>query len=327
MAIASKVRQIYEERPYPRINQRALRGMRWKLAPMEWIDAVWQPAQPAPGKILVAGCGTGAEAFALSRRFPRSRIVAADFSPRSIAVARDSQTRASGMQNIRFLVADLTNPKFVRAVGGSFDFISCHGVLSYVPDAENVMKTLAGCLAAEGALYIGVNGGAHPSAPWRKVLSGFGFEMETFRDGGKLRKILALLDSLLGVGSFHIARQDSGYLAGDLFGPPMLNLPLADWVQMGRNAGLHFRGNHTSHDLLRPAINNGSSRDYSCRVLAPVEVCRGLLDVLIPLPFHRAVFARQMEKTPPWEEPAKLLAWRPRVAIEAFRRDRWPEAP
>jgi len=90
---------------------------------------------------------------------------------------------------------------------------------------------------------------------------------------------------------------------------------------MGRNAGLHLRGNYTSHDMLRPAINNGSSGQLMPRSRAEVAE---LFDILIPLPFHRAVFAKQAEKTPPWEEPTNLLAWRPIVAI-AFRRCRWPK--
>jgi SAM-dependent methyltransferase len=99
---------------------------------MEWIAAVWQPARPSPSRILVAGCGTGAEAFSLSRRFPHSKIVAADFSPRSVAVATDLQRRMPAMKNIHFMVGDLTMQKFARTAERGFDFITCHGVLSYI---------------------------------------------------------------------------------------------------------------------------------------------------------------------------------------------------
>ena len=90
---ARRVLRIYEERPYPAADDRALTDTYWKLAPMEWINALWKPGreQSAPERILVAGCGTGREAFQMSRRFPRARIVAVDFSPRSISIARESQ--------------------------------------------------------------------------------------------------------------------------------------------------------------------------------------------------------------------------------------------
>jgi SAM-dependent methyltransferase len=321
MSIASKVREIYEQRPYPAANKRTLRGMRWNLAAMEWINAVWQPAQPSPSRILVAGCGAGAEAFALCKRFPRSEIVAVDFSPRSISLARDLQMRTPGMQNIRFAVGDLASSNFARTAGRNFNFISCHGVLSYIADPERVLGNLAGCLAEDGALHLGVNGTTHPSANLRKVLPDFGFEMHTFQDAPQLRRILSLMDALAGNGVIQLAKREPEYLAGDLFGPLILNLPLANWVKMARKAGLHLRGNYTSHRMLRSAINNGT-----CELLMPrsrADVAE-LLDILVPLPFHRAVFAKQPEARPPWEEPDKLLAWRP-VVTPALRRYRWPK--
>jgi ubiquinone/menaquinone biosynthesis C-methylase UbiE len=55
---------------------------------------------------LIAGCGTGNEAFAFRDRFPESEIIAFDFSPRSIALARSSQRRLPRKRRIRFMVAD-----------------------------------------------------------------------------------------------------------------------------------------------------------------------------------------------------------------------------
>src|SRR5215471_7903226 len=77
-----QMRRLYEERPYPAVDDRMLKDRRWRLAPIEWINALWKPGGKgaAPERILVAGCGTGHEAFQLSCRFPRARIVAVDFS-------------------------------------------------------------------------------------------------------------------------------------------------------------------------------------------------------------------------------------------------------
>src|SRR5690348_4253263 len=81
----SQIGRVYEKYPYPAADETALSLRRWNLAPIEWINALWKPEEkkPAPKRILVAGCGTGREAFMLRRRFRKTRIVAVDFSPRS----------------------------------------------------------------------------------------------------------------------------------------------------------------------------------------------------------------------------------------------------
>src|SRR3981081_2602296 len=103
----SKIRQTYDKHPYPAADETALTKTSWKLAPMEWINILWKPGRRefAPERILVAGCGTGNEAFALRRRFPKAQMVAVDFSPRSISIAQNLQKRAPEMRDIRFLVA------------------------------------------------------------------------------------------------------------------------------------------------------------------------------------------------------------------------------
>src|SRR5437867_2361310 len=140
MGVAEQMREIYERRPYPTVGSGVSGRLRWQLPPMEWINAVWEPPQPFPARILIAGCGTGHEAFALGRRFPRSEIVAIDFSRKSIAIAKNLQRRMSGTRQIRFVVADLAGRSFNKAAVGEFHFVSCHGVLSYVPRAARVLR-------------------------------------------------------------------------------------------------------------------------------------------------------------------------------------------
>jgi SAM-dependent methyltransferase len=280
----------------------------WQLAPMEWIQSVWQPQRSSPRRILVAGCGTGLEALALRRRFPEAEIVAVDFSPRSIAAARQSKQSPRPSQPIRFVVADLADRQFASIAGEGFDFITCHGVLSYVARPERALRNLARCLEPDGALYLGVNGAGHFSVGARPFMSALGFDMAEFCDGRGLRNILKLHDTILGEPGNAVAKRKAGYLASDLFGPVIHNLPLKDWVGISREAGLHLLGCYGKLRPLRSALNCGLSSLLKPRSRAEVSE---LVDMLVPTGFHRLLLSKSRPAEPPWGEPERLLDWRP----------------
>lgn len=320
MGVAEQVRKIYERRPYPSVKTGVSGRARWRLPPMEWINAVWEPLQPFPARILVAGCGTGHEAFALARRFPRSEIVAVDFSRTSIAIAKKFQRRMPGTRSIRFVVADLAGRSFQKAAAGEFDFVSCHGVLSYVPQAALALQNLARCLTPDGALYLGMNGATHFSESWREVLPRFGFEKGAFRNGSGIRRVVTLLDAFSATDIGEVVKQEPAYLAGDLFAPLIRNLPLSEWIRMCRKAGLHFRAGYALNYALRAVINDGSWSSLFPRSRAVVAE---LLDILQPSSFHQLIFTRQPEVSLPWENLGEFLKLRPILAMH-LRRQRWP---
>ena len=143
MTSAEKIKRNYERLPYPGTNPDVVDGKGGSLPPLRWMQALGRPGQPRPERVLVAGCGTGAEAFVVRRQLPRAEIVAVDFSPRSIAVARRLQRSAKWPQPIDFQVADLTSPDLAAQTGGNFDLITCHGVLSYIPEPALGLQNLA----------------------------------------------------------------------------------------------------------------------------------------------------------------------------------------
>ena len=316
---SERVRGIYEKHPYPASLGAPSAGLWWQLAPMEWINSVWQSERPSPRRILVAGCGTGLEAFALRRRFPGAEIVAVDFSPRSIAAARDAQEASRRARRIRFLVADLADRRFASLAGGGFDFVSCHGVLSYIAQPGRALRNLARCLKLHGAIYLGVNGAGHFSVGARPFLSALGFDMAELRDGQRLWQALQLGDAILGRAGVSLAKRRPGYLASDLFGPLIHDWPLADWIGVCREAGLHLLGSYETLRSLRPALNSDLYRLLMPRSRA--EACE-LVEMLAPSGFHRLVLSRRRPLNPPWGEPARLLDWRP--AITDFYLHRWP---
>jgi SAM-dependent methyltransferase len=282
---------------------------------MAWMQALWRPDDEGapPRRILVAGCGTGAEAFVLRRRFPAADIVAFDFSETSIALAIRAQRRRHG-KPVRFVVADLGSPRLAPRVGRGFDFVSCHGVLTYVPDPARGLAALAGCLAPDGALFLGVNGTRHRSVALRGALPMFGIDPRRFVDGPSVRRVLQLLDSLL-PRIDRVARPTDPFLASDVFGPLLRNWTLARWVDAAREAGLHFQASYASHRDLRPVIERGLLDLLVPRSRAEVSE---LLEVMQPAAFHRALFTRRPPASPPWTEPDRLLDWRP-VLTRVYR--------
>ncbi|HXQ81362.1 MAG TPA: class I SAM-dependent methyltransferase [Opitutaceae bacterium] len=309
MKIADQVRQIYERRPYPFGNNKALKRRSWTLT-LEWIDAIGrvEARNRPPARVLLAGCGDGTEAFNLRRELPKAEIVAVDFSRRSIAVARRLQGRAREMRDIRFVAADLTDPRLPARVGGAFDLIICHGVLSYIPRVARVMKNFARCLKADGALYLGVNGSRHVSTRLRLALPDFGYDMNEFRESRRLRDVLKLCDSVVSSdGLPRVSGHGPQFLSSDVFGRLNQCLLQSGWALHGRRAGLSLRGNWSATRLVRRIAEADLHPLLIPRSRS--QVC-DFLERLSPSQFHRLLLSKKPEANPPWESRGQLLRWR-----------------
>jgi SAM-dependent methyltransferase len=312
------VRRIYERRPYPDPRSGVVAIRRWRLPPIPWINAMSQPPR-APHRILVAGCGSGSEAFALQRKFPEAKVVGIDFSPRSIRAAKEQQKRSRELRKIRFLVSDLTKPGLAKTVG-KFDFVSCHGVISYIERPEQALRNLANCLQIDGALYLGVNGQSHFSSRWRRGLPKFGIDVTEFQDTRSIRQLLKVFDALCGYRIGTMAKADAGYLASDLFGPLLHNWSLADWMRACRKTRLHLLASYSSFFALRPIFDPDLNRLLIPRSRAEVLE---LLETLRPSTFHRLLLSHRPEVCPPWQNAGELLRWRA-IATGLYVR-RWPK--
>lgn len=257
-------RNSYDVRPYPQGDLKRLIKDGGSLPPLQWMLAIGRPGEKETNRILVAGCGTGVEAFVLRGLLPEAEIVAVDLSRRSIAEAKRLQRRAGKARPIRFSVADLTDPGLLKATGGEFDLITCHGVLSYIPEPEKVLGNLARCLRPDGVLYLGVNGAAHHSTRLRPWLERFGQHVNEMRDEPGLRGLLGLWDSLHAGKAEPLSGKPASYLAGDVCGRHFNNWSLRRWTREAEQQGwdvvatwllplalrLMMEGNH--HPLLYP---------------------------------------------------------------------------
>lgn len=320
MSIERRVRDIYERRPYPPPSSRM--KPTWRLPALEWINALRETPQPLdPNRILVAGCGVGTEAFTLARQFPRAQVVAVDFSERSINTAKKLRRKAKLDGRVRFEVADLSARNLIKTTGDDFDLITCHGVLSYIPDVAAVFRNFRRALSPSGTIVLGVNGASHPSVRFRRMLPVFGISPEKFEDGDRVRDVLRIFDCLIEYPILPMSPMAAGVLAGDIFGPLIQSLPLAEWSALLDRAHLHLLGGYHAFFTNRALFNY----DLHLRLMPRSRrEMTELTDALQPASFHSLIVSRRAPMSVPWLEPRKLSEWRP--ARTRLYRFRWPHS-
>ncbi|MGA8031428.1 MAG: tetratricopeptide repeat protein [Casimicrobiaceae bacterium] len=154
--VSRRVRQQYEENPYPRWVKSApigpaqtveshLRGM-FPLVPLS-------PRDERQGvDILVAGCGTGQESIEAARQFANARVLAIDLSLASLAYA-ERKARELGIGNVEHAQADILR---LDAIDRTFDVIASAGVLHHLADPLGGWRKLASLLRPGGFMRIGL---------------------------------------------------------------------------------------------------------------------------------------------------------------------------
>ncbi len=140
-AVSVKVREQYEESPYPR----------WKTIPRNLtLERVADPLRKPGAKILIAGCGTGQEAAQIATVLPEAQILAVDLSLASLSYAQ-TQTEKLGFKNITFRQADILQ---LGSLTERFDGIISGGVLHHLHDPLKGWEVLTGLLNPNGLMRI-----------------------------------------------------------------------------------------------------------------------------------------------------------------------------
>lgn len=289
MTSEEQARQNYERRPYPGAALDEIDRKGHSIPALKWMLGLGRPGRPRPERVLVAGCGSGAEAFVMRRRLPKAEIVAVDFSPRSIALAQRLQRDSDFGKPITFLIGDLTDPGLAELTGGNFDLITCHGVLSYIPEPGPALQHLGACVRPGGALYLGVNGESHPATRLRPWLTGFGLDVHAMREERRLRELLGLWDALHDEGAGGLAGMSASYLASDICGPHFNNWPFARWRSEAHRAGWEIAG----VSLLPLALRLTAEEEHH-RPLFPAGVgeLAERMDLARPASFHQIILRR-----------------------------------
>jgi methyltransferase-like protein len=125
-----------------------------RLATVATLAGLSPPPVPTC-RILELGCGIGGNLLPLALVLPGAQLVGIDASARQIDQARDTAA-ALALGNVSFLAQDLCSlgPDF-----GTFDYIICHGVFSWVPHEvqEHILRICRQNLSAHGVVYISYN--------------------------------------------------------------------------------------------------------------------------------------------------------------------------
>jgi tetratricopeptide (TPR) repeat protein/SAM-dependent methyltransferase len=140
--ISRKVREQYEENPYPL-----------------WIKAgpPIQPAilnrRPQPlADVLIAGCGTGFFTTEFASKARDARFLAIDLSLSSLSYAK-RMAQSFGLTNVEFAQADIMK---LGSLGRTFDFIDSSGVLHHTADLWAAWRILLPLLRAGGIMQVGL---------------------------------------------------------------------------------------------------------------------------------------------------------------------------
>jgi len=305
--IEQQIKDVYELVPHPEPdgkNSAAETG--WSWINLNWIDSLLPcPTNKSlPFKnILIAGCGTGSEAFQMSNSFPDAEIIAVDYSEKAISLAKQYQSQHLKYSNIQFEVGNLTINEGNWVKSDHYDFISCHGVMSNIPDIQSAFDILAQCLSPTGVLYVGANGLAHVGISIRKSFEHFGYDTNKFENTLEIRRMIELFDRLQPYQN-HIAAQTNAYLSSDILNTFSLNLSLFEWAGYAEKSNLNLLGTTDLISGLEKTLSPGIFKLLISR--SRKELCE-LVEINNKSSFHRMIFSKQDSLTIPWNNFESLI--------------------
>lgn len=114
-----------------------------------------RPPDVRTSRVLEIGCARGGHLIPLAELLPEATFVGIDLATSQIADAR-ADAQGVGVTNVEFHAVDVRDlPDDL----GTFDYIVCHGVYSWVPDEarEAILRACRDRLSANGLAYVSYN--------------------------------------------------------------------------------------------------------------------------------------------------------------------------
>ena len=152
--ISKKVKDQYEENPYPRWrfgNRNATANFLFYLNNDIKPNGIEFNNKFIKPNVLIAGCGTGQQIIN-AIGYQNSNIVAVDLSFASLAYAK-RKIEELGHKNVEFLQGDILN---LNILNKKFDIIECAGVLHHMRKPLEGLKVLLNLLEPHGFLKLGL---------------------------------------------------------------------------------------------------------------------------------------------------------------------------
>ena len=155
-SVSSKVREQYEENPYPRWVQIGLPSKAKLISEICAAENLHLNSKSiqnviAPD-ILVAGCGTGQHSIGTASTFSDCKVTAVDLSLASLAYAKRKTTEL-GITNLEYLQADILK---LNQLKQKFDIIESVGVLHHMDKPMAGWRVLTDLLKPNGLMRIGL---------------------------------------------------------------------------------------------------------------------------------------------------------------------------
>ena len=154
--VSLKVREQYEENPYPRwvktlvsTKEKSIAAVCKELKLRLHSKNIKNVTAPF---ILVAGCGTGQHSIGTTSRFSNCHVTAVDLSLASLAYAQ-RKTNELGLDNLEYLQADILH---LHQIGKEFDIIESGGVLHHMDEPMAGWRVLVDLLKPGGLMNIGL---------------------------------------------------------------------------------------------------------------------------------------------------------------------------
>jgi 2-polyprenyl-3-methyl-5-hydroxy-6-metoxy-1,4-benzoquinol methylase len=144
------VRRFYTEAPFPSYGARdTLASLRLR-AERSPLARLLDQAIPQDARVLDLGCGTGQMTIFLANG--KRRVVGADLTRASLALAADAARRFGAEQTL-FVETDLRQPALAE---GRFDVVLSLGVLHHTPDPRAAFAALARLARPGGVIVVGL---------------------------------------------------------------------------------------------------------------------------------------------------------------------------
>ncbi len=261
------------------------------------------PAPPLEScRVLELGCARGGNLLPMALELPEASFVGVDLSTRQVAEARENAD-ALGLRNVTFHAMGLEE---IGAAFGTFDYVVCHGVYSWVPEPvrARILDICATNLSPDGLAYVSYNTypGWSSRGMVRDLVRFHAREAET--PEARVERARGFLEELAG----HVARQegayasvlkveasrfreaDDTYLLHEFFEDDNAPCFVHEFLRRAEAAGLEFLA-----EAQAPGLFDGlpeAARGLVARWADDVAAREQYLDLMVNRTFRRTVLRR-----------------------------------